>query len=119
MGYRFGPGGLSLFFEAADGIRNWSVTGVQTCALRIFGVSHDTGDVGYADGAVTGMAEHPEAVIAAARSARMPSRNNGLILRSEERRVGKECRSRWSREHLKKNRNNQYAWRQSKQRKRK
>src|SRR5262249_60789095 len=24
----------SLFFQAEDGIRDWSVTGVQTCALR-------------------------------------------------------------------------------------
>src|SRR5689334_23591199 len=28
-----------------------------------------------------------------------------LVLRSEERRVGKECRSRWSPDHLKKNKN--------------
>src|SRR5215213_11213487 len=26
-----------LFFQAEDGIRDWSVTGVQTCALPIFG----------------------------------------------------------------------------------
>src|SRR5262249_59304938 len=25
------------FFQAEDGIRDWSVTGVQTCALPIFG----------------------------------------------------------------------------------
>src|SRR5947207_14430983 len=35
------------------------------------------------------------------------------FFRSEERRVGKECRSRWSREHLKKNRKeiDVYGWR--------
>src|SRR5262249_60014268 len=27
---------LSFFFQAEDGIRDWSVTGVQTCALPIF-----------------------------------------------------------------------------------
>src|SRR5262249_57829247 len=27
--------GLFFFFEAEDGIRDWSVTGVQTCALPI------------------------------------------------------------------------------------
>src|SRR5215213_8644108 len=27
----------SLFFQAEDGIRDWSVTGVQTCALPILG----------------------------------------------------------------------------------
>src|SRR5262249_58988750 len=26
-----------FFFQAEDGIRDWSVTGVQTCALPIFG----------------------------------------------------------------------------------
>ena len=34
---------LFFFFQAEDGIRDWSVTGVQTCALpistrRLFGV---------------------------------------------------------------------------------
>src|SRR5437016_11777858 len=28
---------LCFFFQAEDGIRDWSVTGVQTCALPIFG----------------------------------------------------------------------------------
>ena len=27
-----------FFFQAEDGIRDWSVTGVQTCALPIWGV---------------------------------------------------------------------------------
>src|ERR1019366_10041727 len=27
---------LCFFFQAEDGIRDWSVTGVQTCALPIF-----------------------------------------------------------------------------------
>src|SRR5438093_8726468 len=27
-----------FFFQAEDGIRGWSVTGVQTCALPIFGL---------------------------------------------------------------------------------
>src|ERR1019366_9416995 len=27
-----------LFFQAEDGIRDWSVTGVQTCALPIWGL---------------------------------------------------------------------------------
>src|SRR5437016_5232277 len=30
---------MSFFFQAEDGIRDWSVTGVQTCALPIF--DHD------------------------------------------------------------------------------
>src|SRR5262249_56065054 len=28
--------GVVFFFEGEDGIRDWSVTGVQTCALPIF-----------------------------------------------------------------------------------
>ena len=30
-------GGVHFFFQAEDGIRDWSVTGVQTCALPIYG----------------------------------------------------------------------------------
>src|SRR5438093_13438082 len=30
---------LFFFFQAEDGIRDWSVTGVQTCALPICGLS--------------------------------------------------------------------------------
>src|SRR5258706_15862814 len=29
---------MFFFFQAEDGIRDWSVTGVQTCALPIFAV---------------------------------------------------------------------------------
>jgi len=29
------PYSVSFFFQAEDGIRDWSVTGVQTCALPI------------------------------------------------------------------------------------
>src|SRR5262249_59804444 len=31
---------LCFFFQAEDGIRDWSVTGVQTCALPICGHTH-------------------------------------------------------------------------------
>src|SRR5438046_3692648 len=31
---------LLFFFQAEDGIRDWSVTGVQTCALPIYGGGH-------------------------------------------------------------------------------
>ena len=30
-----------FFFQAEDGIRDWSVTGVQTCALPILGLERD------------------------------------------------------------------------------
>ena len=38
---------LFFFFQAEDGIRDWSVTGVQTCALPIsrrFAVARDRAD---------------------------------------------------------------------------
>src|SRR2546425_2367679 len=73
-----------FFFQAEDGIRDKLVTGVQTCALPI-----------YLD-----WSSLPSS--AALRSARvcwidmrLPT-PYGPPVRSEERRVGKECRSRWS-----------------------
>src|SRR2546426_8546428 len=82
-----------FFFQAEDGIRDYKVTGVQTCALPI---------------------SHPRSWLLRSgwRRARtvpqwltdrvgMQSVRNAAELhdgppRSEERRVGKECRSRWS-----------------------
>src|SRR5439155_6977529 len=84
-----------FFFQAEDGIRDGHVTGVQTCALPIW--PHDAA-----------------ALRARGRLRRHPPRARGLLaddgeegrrlawparaagVRSEERRVGKECRSRWS-----------------------
>src|SRR5438034_11136417 len=92
-----------FFFQAEDGIRDHCVTGVQTCALPISRLHwiqcllerrvqfahperssvHGAKNLNIADGI------EPEAL-----------RNS----RSEERRVGKECRSRWSPYHKKKKR---------------
>src|SRR3712207_7180710 len=92
-----------FFFQAEDGIRDIGVTGVQTCALPIL--------VGNAQrltledyrrqfetnvfGVIRTLHETLPAL--------MQSRGRFVImgsvaghLRSEERRVGKECRSRWS-----------------------
>src|SRR5690606_40997790 len=63
-----------FFFQAEDGIRDFHVTGVQTCALPISYI-RACPNIWLPDLAV-------EAII----------KN---FLRSEERRVGKECRSRW------------------------
>src|SRR5206468_7849804 len=68
-----------FFFQAEDGIRDLIVTGVQTCALPI---SHS------ADGEVFRGADRVE----------WGARGEA---RSEERRVGKEWRSRWARGHSK------------------
>src|SRR3712207_8339272 len=89
-----------FFFQAEDGIRDIGVTGVQTCALPIY--AH--------------VARHPawrRELPEEPPHTRNVLRNIGVDLgvgafeihvrqdgraavRSEERRVGKECRSRWS-----------------------
>src|SRR2546426_315372 len=80
-----------FFFQAEDGIRDYKVTGVQTCALPIF----RTSPRGFAAAALLPPA-HPHY---AAHTGPSRTRDPMLLLecaRSEERRVGKECRSRWS-----------------------
>src|SRR5690625_7834536 len=77
-----------FFFQADDGIRDGHVTGVQTCALPILaGVSAGGVPSGVAvGGAPSGPGAGPGGGAGAASG-----------LRSEERRVGKECRCRWAR----------------------
>src|SRR5438046_10023631 len=65
-----------FFYQAEDGIRDWSVTGVQTCALPIWRtIWRLTGSL--------------SAVVAFPAKTRARSRTS---CRSEERRVGKERR---------------------------
>src|SRR5215207_10753288 len=71
-----------FFFQAEDGIRVPLVTGVQTCALPISSTCRCAESLG---------ATRPRPELP-------PARSPG----SEERRVGKECRSRWSPYHKKK-----------------
>src|SRR3712207_8482174 len=92
---------LSFFFQAEDGIRDIGVTGVQTCALPIFR-QHVGGASSIAGGGMT-MARPAETITAhvtgtAAACSSSPHAGPGACgaPRSEERRVGKECRSRWS-----------------------
>src|SRR5256886_3163948 len=93
-----------FFFQAEDGIRDLTVTGVQTCALPIFVQCQD------------GRSQHSNRDVAWKRlrsrlydfemRKRMEEQQKledtktdvgwGHQIRSEERRVGKECRSRWS-----------------------
>src|SRR5262249_59340109 len=92
-----------FFFQAEDGIRDWSVTGVQTCALPISSSPRRLrpeqregplsapprrrrGD----EGRLPGVDQRP--LPARARDAVRTARPH----RSEERRVGKEGRSRWA-----------------------
>src|SRR5256885_1816915 len=93
-----------FFFQAEDGIRDYKVTGVQTCALPIYKATRYGSEIPtLAKDARVGIAKHSSV---AARSLSQTPRSgcqgewhygsgrNGT--RSEERRVGKECRSRWS-----------------------
>ena len=81
-----------FFFQAEDGIRDWSVTGVQTCALPIWGVGDRAVDVA----AHTGGTKRGHTCHRVLDVELQPLQIVGIELRSEERRVGKECRSRWS-----------------------
>src|SRR2546426_7750147 len=82
-----------FFFQAEDGIRDYKVTGVQTCALPIF-PGNAAGD--------RRRATRPHPCSFRRRRSEHHAREaapGGLAdsaARSEERRVGKECRSRWS-----------------------
>src|SRR5439155_15604819 len=90
-----------FFFKAEDGIRYGHVTGVQTCALPICNAAsgrliaeQGEGRKGVVDArfaAVDALARGGEARFAI-RQCRAGERR---VCRSEERRVGKECRSRW------------------------
>src|SRR2546425_3371105 len=85
---------LFFFFQAEDGIRDKLVTGVQTCALPISG--HRGGS---AAGASPRLPQAARREASGGRQARRAGRRRaarGAARRSEERRVGKECRSRWS-----------------------
>src|SRR3712207_8856314 len=81
-----------FFFQAEDGIRDIGVTGVQTCALPI------CIRVGVAGLDVVRLPSGEFQVLED--NLRTPSGLAYAIAareaRSEERRVGKECRSRWS-----------------------
>src|SRR5258707_3743833 len=91
-----------FFFQAEDGIRDIGVTGVQTCALPIYEAdSYDPIDWSTATTAldvVDHRVEMYQGVWAEAAELRRTGKllSSLSILRSEERRVGKECRSRWS-----------------------
>src|SRR5262249_59247517 len=77
-----------FFFQAEDGIRDWSVTGVQTCALPISRASAAAAARAGPDKDLMVDVNRGWDLATAIEAAR-------LGLRSEERRVGKECRARW------------------------
>src|SRR2546421_2020779 len=93
-----------FFFQAEDGIRDLIVTGVQTCALPI----SREGRCSFSTPAILGGLPVPapglrHGVTSKASIRIQASVEIGFLpitwivnVRSEERRVGKECRSRWS-----------------------
>src|SRR5687767_15600519 len=94
-----------FFFQAEDGIRDKLVTGVQTCALPIFPQACRRFPLGaFWEIQILMAAKQP--MLSCAQN--QPKGNNffsGVVncqRRSEERRVGKECRSRWWMYHEKK-----------------
>src|SRR2546425_9605816 len=102
-GHPSGSGRLFFFFQAEDGIRDKLVTGVQTCALPIFTQAaplcpeeKQAALVLFTDGNETAGSLLAEATLAEPRVPVFPVLPPPAALRSEERRVGKECRSRWS-----------------------
>src|SRR5258708_21888252 len=90
-----------FFFQAEDGIRDDLVTGVQTCALPISLRRNFRPGVAPRRSTRT-FSCHARSKISPKRAAsnQQPLVIQVLLLlnltRSEERRVGKECRSRWS-----------------------
>src|SRR5256886_3103995 len=92
-----------FFFQAEDGIRDLTVTGVQTCALPICFQLETSPASRHTRAPPTLKAPWytlppgpmtPRTRSASARAA--PASPTMPYTRSEERRVGKECRSRWS-----------------------
>src|SRR5438552_18109840 len=88
---------LFFFFQAEDGIRDDLVTGVQTCALPISRRAPQRAPPRQ-------LPRQPEPLQQRPRRPEPPQRQP----RSEERRVGKECRSRGSPYHKKKKKKKVY-----------
>src|SRR2546425_9622695 len=91
-----------FFFQAEDGIRDKLVTGVQTCALPISSASSVSVNAKYSSRWASSKSGRPYRASCSA-SDRTVNRSLLVVIamtlhesRSEERRVGKECRSRWS-----------------------
>src|SRR3712207_8604260 len=91
-----------FFFQAEDGIRDIGVTGVQTCALPICVYNLFVVSVFWSFMADLFSSEQGRRLFGFIAGGGTTGILIGLLLvrqlaiRSEERRVGKECRSRWS-----------------------
>src|SRR2546426_8091695 len=91
-----------FFFQAEDGIRDYKVTGVQTCALPICIDQSDVEPMTRQQRAqmhrLALLTELVQLTTQRLDACRLPAAGAEIATqhRSEERRVGKECRSRWS-----------------------
>src|SRR2546430_8514630 len=90
-----------FFFQAEDGIRDLTVTGVQTCALPISAWSAAPAElfsIGWHSPLAQTAAANAQAVRLSSDQTKYGAQflSAPIAVRSEERRVGKECRSRWS-----------------------
>src|SRR5699024_11408976 len=96
---------VHLFFQAEDGIRDRNVTGVQTCALPISpekeqssGVSRTSVWQQRCERTPADLCQQRELRTGAYPAFRNRAHTQHLVLRSEERRVGKEGRCEWGEE---------------------
>src|SRR5205807_3565141 len=90
-----------FFFQAEDGIRDYKVTGVQTCALPILDYHPLAIPVPYNHSNIDSdeILYYVSGDFGSRRGIEIGSytlHRRGIHHRSEERRVGKECRSRWA-----------------------
>src|SRR5256885_8082043 len=95
---------MFFFFQAEDGIRDYKVTGVQTCALPILRSTTRCRKV-TSPSSKSCLEQTHKALLSRKRARTYVKRSKWSSTqiapflaksRSEERRVGKECRSRWS-----------------------
>src|SRR5262249_61069849 len=93
---------VMFFFQGEEGIRDWSVTGVQTCALPIYRSVDDRSpaeaiELALVDDGVDAYRKLERSMLvvhdgcAHIRNVQI----HRIAERSEERRVGKESRTRW------------------------
>src|SRR5437762_11423122 len=90
---------IFFFFQAEDGIRDTSVTGVQTCALPISILNNDSTEslgvaVGQNGNVMVGWEDDGDGLKDAEGVWTLLDSTGASLIRSEERRVGKECGSR-------------------------
>src|SRR5690606_40453519 len=87
-----------FFFQAEDGIRDFHVTGVQTCALPIYKLGV-TADIFFRREILNQPSIDPMYYMHISAPVYAAEWSDGRVgegkTRSEERRVGKECRSGW------------------------